>query len=146
MIISVAYENGEVSQHFGHCEHFKIYELWDGVLNDSAVVTALGNGHDQRAAFLREYNTDVLICGGIGGGARDALSERGIEIYAGVKGDADSAVSSFLSGSLKYDPQASCSHHNHGGGGCCGGHEHGESHSCGCGHHGHGNEGHSCGC
>lgn len=146
MVISVAYENGEVSQHFGNCEQYKIFEVWDGVIADSAIVTAIGSGHDQRATFLNDYNTDVLICGGIGEGARDALSSSGIKIYAGVRGDADSAVSSFLSGSLKYDPEASCSHHKHGSGGCCSGHDNGESHSCGCGNHGHSNEGHSCGC
>ena len=30
MKIAVTYENGQVFQHFGHCENFKLYEVEDG--------------------------------------------------------------------------------------------------------------------
>ncbi len=64
----------------------------------------------------------VLICGGIGGGAQDALTEAGIRICGGVSGDADRAVAMFLAGKLEYDPHARCDHHDH---------AHGEGHTCG---------------
>ena len=78
---------------------------------------------------------DVLICGGIGGGAQAALAEAGVELCAGAEGDADQAVEAWLKGEL-VSTGANCDHH-HGEGHSCG--EHGEGHSCG----GHG-EGHSC--
>lgn len=141
MIIAVPFENGEVCQHYGHCDHMKVYEVFDGEIVDCAVVTVLGDSHAQRSDFLLGYNTDALICCGIGEGARKALGDAQISVYAGVTGNADTAVSDFLSGNLKYDPGASCNHH------------HGDGHSCSCGNHhedGHGCSGggheQGCGC
>lgn len=37
MIIAVTYENGQVFQHFGHSEYFKIYEVEDGKIVKSEV-------------------------------------------------------------------------------------------------------------
>ena len=78
------------------------------------------------------------MCGGIGGGARQALNAAGIAIYGGVKGSADQAVEDFLAEKLNYDPDAKCDHHGEG-------HHHDEGHTCGshgCGGH---DENHSCG-
>ena len=75
---------------------------------------------------------DVLICGGIGAGAKNALAEAGIQLYAGACGDADAQVASFLEGNLTYDPDTECHHHDHEDGHHCHGHEGGH----GCGGHG----------
>lgn len=144
MIIAVTYENGEVFQHFGHSEYFKIYEAEAGTIQKAEVVDTNGQGHGALAGLLRDYAVDALICGGIGGGARNALAEMGIELYPGVSGNADEAVRALLAGKLSYDPDTVCSHHgeNHDGGAhehSCG--EHG--HSCGSGEHS--CEAHSCG-
>ena len=76
-------------------------------------------------------HADVVICGGIGGGAQSALTEAGIRFYGGVSGSADAAVQALLDGSLGYDPEARCDHHDHahGAGHTCGEHGCGE-HSC----------------
>lgn len=153
MKIAVTYDQGEIFQHFGHTEYFKIYEAEDGKVISSAVVSTNGTGHGALALLLKEQGVDTLICGGIGGGARNALAEAGITLYGGASGDADQAVEELLRGELVYDPQARCDHHGHehehgeGHGGCGGhGHGHGEGHG-GCGGHGHSHgEGHgSCG-
>ena len=128
--IAVTYENGEVFQHFGHTEEFKVYEVEDGKIINSEVIGSNGSGHGALAGLLGENRIDVLICGGIGGGAQAALQERGIELCAGASGNADEAVKAYLSGEL-VNTGANCSHH-------------GEGHSCGehsCGDH----EDHSCG-
>ena len=80
MKIAVTYENGQVFQHFGHCENFKIYNVEDGKVTDSQVVSAVGSGHGALAGFLKQRDVDTLICGGIGGGARTALAEIGITL------------------------------------------------------------------
>lgn len=139
MVVAVTYENGNVFQHFGHTEEFKIYEIKDNEISDSKVVGTEGSGHGALAGFLAERKVDVLICGGIGGGARNALEAAGIDLYGGVSGDADEAVKALLAGNLNYNPDVLCSHH-HGGEHSCGDH-HGEGHSCGEGHGGN----HSCG-
>lgn len=113
-------------QHFGHTGQFKVYEVADGKVVSSAVLPTNGSGHGALAGFLRERGVDTLICGGIGGGARTALAEAGITLYPGASGEADAQVAALLAGSLSYDPDTVCAHHEgHGEGHDCG------SHSCG---------------
>lgn len=122
MKIAVTYENGKIFQHFGHTEHFKIYEIEDNTVVKESILDANGSGHGALAGLLADNGVDTLICGGIGGGAQMALSDAGIRLYGGVQGNADDAVQSYLSGTLGYDPDMRCSHHDHG---------HGEGHTCG---------------
>lgn len=129
MKIAVTYENGTVFQHFGHCENFKIYEVEANAVKTAEVVSAAGSGHGALAGFLKGHGVDALICGGIGGGARTALAEAGIELYPGVSGNADESVEALLAGTLEFDPDTMCSHHHHEEGHTCG--EHGDGHSCG---------------
>lgn len=136
MKIAVTYEAGQIFPHFGHTEQFKVYEVEDGQIKTAAVVDTNGSGHGALAGFLKNAGVDILICGGIGGGACQALAQAGITLYAGVSGSADEAVNALLSGALKGDASATCRHHE--------GHHHG--HDCGSGHeHGCGHGEHHCG-
>lgn len=127
MKIAVAYdEDGSVFQHFGHTEHFKIYEFGDSGLANTMVIGTNGTGHEAMAGFLAKGDVKVLICGGVGEGAMNALIEEGILVVPGVSGDADTAVADFLKGILQTDMTPNCDHHDSGhtcGGGCggCGG-------------------------
>ena len=128
MRIAVTYANGEIFQHFGHTEEFKVYDVQDGKVVASEVVDTNGQGHGALAGVLTALKADVLICGGIGGGAQMALAAAGIKLYGGVSGSADAAVEALLAGTLDYNPVVKCSHHG----------EHGEGHTCGehgCGGH-----------
>lgn len=69
MKIAVTYENGQVFQHFGHTEEFKVYDTEDKKILSSQVVGTGGSGHEALAVFLKNLGVKVLICGGIGGGA-----------------------------------------------------------------------------
>ncbi|MBR3227013.1 MAG: DUF134 domain-containing protein [Erysipelotrichaceae bacterium] len=130
MRIAITYENGTVGQHFGHTEEFKLYDIEDGKVVNEQIISTNGQGHGMLAVVLKEAEADLLICGGIGMGARNALAEAGIELIPGTSGVADAVVKAYLDGSLEYDPDASCHHHDHE-----------EGHEC---HHEHGCEGHSC--
>lgn len=131
MRIAVTYENGEIFQHFGHTEQFKVYDIEEGKIVASEVVSTNGSGHGALAGVLASLNAEVLICGGIGGGAQAALAEAGIKLFGGVSGDADQAVEAYLAGTLAYNPNVQCNHHGeHHHGGTCGDHGCG-SHSCG---------------
>ncbi|MBQ9364648.1 MAG: DUF134 domain-containing protein [Schwartzia sp.] len=137
MRIAVAYENGEVFQHFGHTAQFKLYDVEDGMITGEQVVDTNGSGHGALAGFLQAAKVDALICGGIGMGARMALADAKIKLYAGVQGNADAAAKALAESRLEYDPDACCDHHDHHGehGHHCGehGHHHGEGHH-GCEH------------
>ncbi len=130
MKIAVTYENGQVFQHFGHTEKFKLYDVEDGKIKGEAIVDSSGSGHGALAGFLKERSVDTLICGGIGGGAKQALAAAGIRLYGGVLGSADEAVKNLLAGSLAYNADIQCSHHDHEQGHSCGDHSCGE-HNCG---------------
>ena len=133
MRIAVTYENGQIFQHFGHTEQFKVYDIEDGKIVASEVVSTNGSGHGALAGVLNSLNADVLICGGIGGGAQMALASAGIQLFGGVSGDADQAVEALLAGTLVFNPNVQCKHHgehHHHEGGC------GE-HGCGGDHCGH---------
>jgi len=127
MRIAVTFEDGNIFQHFGHTEQFKLYDVEDGKIVSSRIVDTNGSGHGALAGFLKAAEADALICGGIGMGAQMALAEAGIKLYGGVSGSADEAAKALAEGNLNYDPEARCDHH-----------EHGEDHDCG---HG----GHECG-
>lgn len=122
MRIAVAYENGEVFQHFGHSEHFKLYDVEEGKVVGEQVVDTNGSGHGALAGFLQTAKVDALICGGIGMGAKMALADAGIRLYGGVQGSADDAAKSLAEGRLAYDPDVSCSHHEQHEGHCGDGH------------------------
>lgn len=127
MKIAVTYENGNVFQHFGRTEFFKVYEVENQQIISSEVISSNGTGHGALAGLLAGQAVDVLICGGIGGGAQAALAEAGVELCAGAEGDVDKAVDAYLKGEL-ISTGANCDHH------------HEEGHDCG--HH---EDGHTCG-
>ena len=126
MKIAVTYENGQIFQHFGHTEQFKIYETANKEILSSQVVSTGDSGHGALAEFLQAHGVETLICGGIGGGAKAALAKVGIRLYGGCTGEADQAVENLLNNVLMYRPDVSCDHHDHEGG----------DHHCGdsCGH------------
>ena len=117
MIVAVPYdvETGEVFQHFGKSQYFKVYALADGKVQDSAVYSTNGQGHGALAGVLVNM----------------------IYAFATVTGSADAAVEAFLAGQLSFNPDASCHHHDHDHdheGGCCGHHDHDHDHEEGCCH------------
>lgn len=141
MRVATTYDNGNIFMHFGRSEQFKIYDIQDDkVLNEQVVGTG-GTGHGALAGLLANGGVDTLICGGIGGGAINALAQAGITVYAGAQGSCDACVEALIAGTLAQNGEATCGCHGHD-------HEHAHEHgeSCGChGHHEH--EGHEgCGC
>lgn len=113
MKIAVTYEDGEIFGHFGHTEQFKIYEVENKEIVNTSIIDTQGSGHGLLGSLLIQNGVNILICGGIGSGAKNILSENNIKIYPGVTGSADEAVESFINGTLEYNVDAQCDHHNH---------------------------------
>ena len=129
MKIAVTYENGEIFQHFGHSENFEIFTVENGAIQKSEVVSTTGQGHAALAVFLAEQDVRVVICGGIGGGAKAALAAVKIMVFGGVTGNTRDAVEAYIAGSLEFDPMVNCTHHEHGEH-SCGSHGCGNCHGC----------------
>lgn len=126
MKIAVTTENGMVFQHFGHSKEFTIYEVENEKVKSKENLDTGASGHGALADVLKLNSVDILICGGIGAGAKNALREKRIEIVPGVEGKADEMVVKYLSGEKIGNPDLVCTHH----------HEHGEEGDCahnGCG-------------
>lgn len=129
MKIAVTYENGQIFQHFGHTENFKIYETDNKQILSEKVIDTNGSGHGALAGMLSALGVEALICGGIGQGAKLALDDAGIKLYSGVSGDADKAVSELINGHLEFGTGSNCNHHDEG-------HGHDGCGQNGCGHNG----------
>ncbi len=130
MKIAVTYENGNVFQHFGQTTQFKIFEIEENKVVKSEVIDSNGAGHGALVGLLSGLGVNTLICGGMGGGARNAFAEIGLEVISGAVGPVDQQVESFLAGHLETSPEHECHHHEghgEGEGHCHGGH-------CGSGH------------
>lgn len=131
--VAVTYDNGNVFQHFGRTEEFKVYTIEDNKVVASEIVGSNGAGHGALAGLLAEHTVDVLICGGLGGGAKMALEENGIEVIAGAEGNTDAVVEAYLKGEL-VSTGVNCNHDDHEEEHACG--DHGCSGGChGCGGH-----------
>ena len=145
MKIAVTYENGTIFQHFGKTQQFKLYEAENGQIVSSQVVDTAGAGHEALADFLAQQGVDVVICGGIGGGAQSALSQAGIEICAGAQGNTDEAVAAYLAGNLENAGVTCDHHHQEEGHHCCGSSGEESKEGCGCGSEEEGGCGGNCG-
>ncbi len=128
MKIAVTYENGKVFQHFGHTEWFKVYEVENNKITSVTLVSAKGSGHSALAGFLKNMGVSVLICGGLGDGAKTTLAEKDIQFFGGVEGNTDEAVLAFMANKLDFDPEIKCNNVFYHGGEC------GEQNHY-CGHH-----------
>jgi len=111
MKIAVTYEKGIVFQHFGKCEQFLIAEVSEHQIVQKSLLSSEGQGHSALVGLLQNAGVNVLICGGCGQGARDALQQAGIVLISGAKGNAEAALTAYLQGSLQDDPSLTCHHH-----------------------------------
>ncbi len=123
MKIAVTHDNGMVFQHFGKTAEFKFYTVEGKDIKESSVIGTEGKGHGELVDFLKSHHADLLICGGLGGGAKSALSDAGIKVFGGTSGNTDELVKAYLEGKLEYNPDVQCNHHHHEG-------EGEEGHSC----------------
>ena len=120
MKIAVTYDKGMVGEHFGHAEAFKVYDIDGETVNSVEVVEVKEQGHDVMANFIDSLGVDVLICGGIGERAQEAVEDKGIVIVSGASGDADIAVVKYIAGEIDSEG-ANCNCGGDCGSGCGGG-------------------------
>ena len=129
MKIAVTCENHQVFQHFGHTPGFAVYEVKDNQIVTEKMLSSGDSGHGALATLLAMEQVEVLICGGIGGGAINALGNAGIKVVGGASGDVRSVAEAYVAGTLQVRADFHCNHHH--GEHTCGSHDHGEGHTCG---------------
>ncbi len=112
MKIAVASEGKLVTEHFGHCESFIIFESENGQIIKSETVANPGHKPGFLPNFLNDMGVNVIISGGMGGGAIDIFNEKNIEVIVGASGDAQNAAEDYLKGTLKSTGSV-CHEHQH---------------------------------
>lgn len=112
MKIAVASEGTAVTEHFGHCEGFWIFNAENNKIVSKELVPNPGHRPGFLPVFLHENGVNVIVSGGMGGGAVDIFNEKGIEVVTGAAGEAEKAAADYLSGKLK-SSGAVCRDHNH---------------------------------
>lgn len=122
MKIAITCENGSVFQHFGHTPGFAVFEIENGKITAFKMLSSGGSGHGALATLLALEQVEVLICGGIGGGAINALGSAGIEVIGGAEGDVRQVAEAFAAGTLQVRQDFHCNHHHHDGDHTCGDH------------------------
>lgn len=122
MKIAITCENNQVFQHFGHTPGFAIFEITDGKIVNEKMLSSGSSGHGALATLLALEQVDTLICGGIGGGAINALGNAGIKVIGGASGNVREVAEAFASGTLQVRANFHCNHHHHGEGHTCGEH------------------------
>ena len=129
MKIAVTCENNQVFQHFGHTPGFAVFEAADGKITSEKMLSCGDSGHGALASLLAFAQVDVLICGGIGGGAINALGNVGIKVIGGASGNVREVAEAFVNGTLQVKVDFRCNHHH--GEHTCGSHSHEDGHTCG---------------
>ncbi len=119
MKIAVAAMGTTVAGHFGHCENFILFDAEDGKIVNVQTVPNPGHRPGFLPNFLADNGAEVIISGGMGGGAVDIFNERGVEVIVGAQGDAQAAVEAYLRGEL-VSTGSVCHEHAHADE--CGGH------------------------
>jgi len=112
MKIAVASEGTMVTGHFGHCENFNIFEAEGNKITGSSSVPNPGHKPGFLPNFLNDLGVNVIISGGMGGGAVEIFNEKGIEVVTGAAGSAEVAANSYIKGELKSTGSV-CHEHNH---------------------------------
>lgn len=113
MKIAITYSNGEVFQHYGKTEQFKIYEVEGDKIVYSEILSVANNEYESFAELLSSLGVKKVICGGIGAGAIASLKSANIKLYGGVSGNADREIENYLTGNLKFNPNIECDHHKY---------------------------------
>lgn len=114
MKIAVAAMGTAVAGHFGHCENFIFFDTGDGRILSEQSVPNPGHRPGFLPNFLADHGAQVVIAGGMGGGAVDIFNERGVQVIVGAQGDARAAVQAFLAGEL-VSTGSVCHEHQHAG-------------------------------
>ena len=112
MKIAVASEGNMVTGHFGHCQNFNIFDEENGKITNEQSIPNPGHRPGFLPNFLADMGVNVIISGGMGGGAVDIFNERNIEVVIGTTGDAKTAVQKYLKGELK-STGSICHEHSH---------------------------------
>ncbi|MDD3106242.1 MAG: NifB/NifX family molybdenum-iron cluster-binding protein [Bacilli bacterium] len=112
--IAVASENEKVTEHFGHCINFNIFEVENNTIVKKSSILNPGHKPGFLPNYLNQLGINVIISGGMGGGAVSIFNDKNISVVVGASGNAEEAVKAYLAGTLKSSGSICHEHQHHG--------------------------------
>jgi predicted Fe-Mo cluster-binding NifX family protein len=112
MKIAAACEGNRITEHFGYCENFIIFNVENNKITGTESVPNPGHKPGFLPNFLNSLKVNVVIAGGMGSGAADIFGELHIKVITGASGDAKAAAEKYLCGGLE-SSGAVCHEHMH---------------------------------
>ena len=113
MRIAIAQDGNKVSEHFGHCEQYAIFDVEDSIIYRKDDLPSPGHEPGRLPVFLAEHGVNLIIAGGMGPRAVDIFHENGIDVLLGISGNVDYVAQDYIAGRLS--PGKSSCHHEDGG-------------------------------
>jgi predicted Fe-Mo cluster-binding NifX family protein len=119
MKIAVVTDDGTtLAQHFGRARYYQVWTVEDGSvtgteLRDRAATLRHGNGHepnhehehgthDHSAMVAQITDVELVLAGGMGFRARQAMDEAGITVVATDIAETEAAVAAWIDGTLTH--------------------------------------------
>ncbi len=112
MKVALSTKNNMVTEHFGHCDYFIVYEIEDNKILGSSLIKNPPHQKGHLPKFLKEQGVNVVIAGGIGQMAVNMLKNLGIECFMNVCGEADTVIKKFMNNELNSNGEP-CTDHQH---------------------------------
>ena len=113
MRIAIAQDGNKVSEHFGHCGEYAIFDVEDSIIYRRDDLPSPGHEPGRLPVFLAEHGVDLIIAGGMGPRAIGLFQANGIGVLLGVSGNVDYVAQDYIAGRLS--PGESSCHHEDGG-------------------------------
>ena len=112
MKIAIPNNGNMVNQHFGMSKSFVIATIEDKKITGVEEISSaeLAHQHQGLADLLVSQGTNVVITGGIGGGALTGLQQNGLKVIKGASGEYVKVIEEYINGNLE-DKNVICNHH-----------------------------------
>lgn len=114
MKIAIAKEGNQISAHFGHCEGFEVFEIYENVIKDRSFLPNPGHRPGFLPPYLAEKGINMIIAGGMGATAQELFKENNVSVVVGAQGTIDDVIEQYVNGTL-ISTGSVCTEHAHEG-------------------------------
>lgn len=104
MKVAIPLTNGQLCEHFGHCEQFTLIDAdtTSKQILASELLTPPPHEPGVLPQWLHEQGAEVVIAGGMGQRAQQLFTQNGIKVVVGAPGkEPTTLVSAYLAGQLE---------------------------------------------
>lgn len=109
MRVAIAKEGDHVSEHFGHCTEYALFDIDQGTITSREILNSPGHEPGKLPGFLAGHKVTHVLAGGMGPRAVDLFCANNIEVFLGVRGRIERVIRDFAAGKIAQG-ESSCTH------------------------------------